>query len=62
MPEYEYTCTECGRQFEVRKPISQAAEDEQCPSCGGETKRKWSATNISSSSCGTSYGAPVRFG
>ena len=38
MPTYEYQCTECGREFEVRQRISEPALT-TCEKCGGAVKR-----------------------
>lgn len=42
MPTYEYQCTDCGREFEVRQRISEPALT-QCETCGGALKRLLSA-------------------
>ena len=38
MPTYEYQCTGCGREFEVRQRISEPALT-RCEQCGGAVKR-----------------------
>jgi putative FmdB family regulatory protein len=38
MPTYEYECRGCGRTFERRQSMSEAALRE-CPDCGGEVRR-----------------------
>jgi putative FmdB family regulatory protein len=38
VPTYEYQCTACGREFEVRQRISEPALT-QCEQCGGTVKR-----------------------
>lgn len=38
MPVYEYQCTECGNQFELRQKFSDAPASE-CPSCSGPVKK-----------------------
>ena len=38
MPTYEYQCTSCGREFEVRQRISEPALT-RCEQCGGVVKR-----------------------
>jgi len=43
MPEYAYKCTECGHAFDVKKSFSEAIRQEECPICGCETQRVWSA-------------------
>jgi putative FmdB family regulatory protein len=42
VPTYEYQCTDCGREFEVRQRISEAPLT-LCESCGGALKRLLSA-------------------
>lgn len=42
MPTYEYQCSGCGREFEVRQRISEPALT-QCETCGGTLKRLLSA-------------------
>jgi putative FmdB family regulatory protein len=38
VPTYEYQCTSCGREFEVRQRISEPALT-RCEQCGGVVKR-----------------------
>jgi putative FmdB family regulatory protein len=38
VPTYEYQCTGCGREFEVRQRISEPALT-RCEQCGGAVKR-----------------------
>ena len=42
MPTYEYQCTDCRREFEVRQRISEAPLT-VCEACGGTLKRLLSA-------------------
>ena len=42
MPTYEYQCNDCGREFEIRQRISEAALT-RCDACGGTVKRLLSA-------------------
>ena len=42
MPTYEYGCSKCGREFEVRQRISEAPLT-VCETCGGALKRLLSA-------------------
>ena len=42
MPTYEYQCTDCRREFEVRQRISEAPLT-LCEQCGGALKRLLSA-------------------
>ena len=36
MPVYEYRCTSCLEELELMRPISEADESADCPSCGSE--------------------------
>lgn len=46
MPIYEYQCTACDHQFELRQKFSDEPAKE-CPSCGGEVKKLISAAAFS---------------
>jgi putative FmdB family regulatory protein len=39
MAIYEYSCPHCEKEFEVLKPMSEAAGKTCCPHCGGEAER-----------------------
>lgn len=39
MPRYDYRCTGCGHQFELRQSFS-AATVQECPECGADSNRK----------------------
>ena len=39
MALYDYRCTQCGLEFEVSRPISQATEPARCPADGAESTR-----------------------
>lgn len=41
MPVYEYGCDVCGKRFEVRQSMHDAAVS-ACPECGGVTRRIYS--------------------
>jgi putative FmdB family regulatory protein len=45
MPAYDYRCTACNHQFEVRHGITQAGPT-KCPACGKKVKRMLSAAAI----------------
>jgi putative FmdB family regulatory protein len=45
MPLYEYQCRECGHRFERIRKFSDAPLTE-CPSCGGEVEKLFSAPAI----------------
>ncbi|MFH1169842.1 MAG: zinc ribbon domain-containing protein [Chloroflexota bacterium] len=34
MPIYEFYCSKCQKEFELLRPIGQAAEPACCPACG----------------------------
>lgn len=40
MPIYEYICWDCGKQFEVIRPISEADAPITCQHCKGENTRR----------------------
>ncbi|MFC1919400.1 FmdB family zinc ribbon protein [Chloroflexota bacterium] len=42
MPIYEYSCSNCGCQFELLRPFSKSDEDASCPSCMKVAKKKLS--------------------
>ena len=42
MPIYEYSCTSCGKRFEVRARIGEAPKEPKCPGCEGCGKRVFS--------------------
>jgi putative FmdB family regulatory protein len=42
---YEYSCDECGLQFEEMKPMSKSDEPEVCPECGETARKLVSAVN-----------------
>ncbi len=39
MPRYDYRCTGCGHQFELRQSFS-AATIQECPECGADSNRR----------------------
>ncbi|OIO55002.1 MAG: transcriptional regulator [Alphaproteobacteria bacterium CG_4_10_14_0_2_um_filter_63_37] len=45
MPIYEYRCTDCGHQFEVRQKMSDPAP-EGCPACGKPVEKLMSAAGF----------------
>ena len=42
MPLYEHRCESCKRIHDFFRPVSQAATEERCPICDGETSRVYS--------------------
>lgn len=45
MPAYDYRCTTCDRVFEVTRPVG-GTHAEECPECGGPTKRIFSPVGV----------------
>ena len=45
MPTYEYRCTKCGEHLEVVQSFKDAPLTE-CPQCGGELRKVYSAVGI----------------
>jgi putative FmdB family regulatory protein len=45
MPLYDYNCERCGT-FEAQRHHSEAGAPAECPQCGGEAARIWSAPVI----------------
>ena len=45
MPKYEYACKSCGEHMEVAQSFADAALTE-CPACGGELRKVFSAPSI----------------
>ncbi|MEZ5141664.1 MAG: FmdB family zinc ribbon protein [Acidimicrobiales bacterium] len=46
MPTYEYRCRECGTELEVVQAFTDDPLSE-CPECGGDLRKKFSAVGIS---------------
>lgn len=46
MPIYEFRCTQCG-DFEATHPMSTTPKNQPCPVCGGDARKLFSATNLS---------------
>ena len=40
MPIYEYYCADCGAEFEMIRPVSQADELATCEKCGSQARRQ----------------------
>lgn len=56
MPLYEYRCSKCGEQFEVRQAMGEDGSKLNCPRCQAGKPTKLMST-FSSSSSGGSFGA-----
>jgi len=39
MPIYEYRCSACNKKFDLLRPMSQAADQAECPKCKGQAAR-----------------------
>jgi len=40
MPMFQYVCTKCSREFELRRPRIDARKKAACPDCGSDAKRR----------------------
>lgn len=61
MPAYDFRCTECGHDFELRLSMSAYAEGEGrvCPECSSsQVERAWTAVNVIASGSRSSSPAP----
>jgi len=53
MPIYEYSCQDCGTEFEKFVRSITAKVEPKCPQCGGtHTKKEWSVFGTSASNGG----------
>ena len=50
MPIYEYRCTQCGENFEVRQGMGEDGSKVTCPKCQAGNPKKLLSTFFSSSS------------
>jgi putative FmdB family regulatory protein len=39
MPIYEYRCTKCGSEFELKRPFSEVHVPAPCARCGGSSEK-----------------------
>lgn len=46
MPIYEFSCAECGRVFERKRPVEKASQGARCPDCGKSAQRIFGAAII----------------
>jgi len=53
MPLVEFECNSCGERLERLVRATSEASPSPCPSCGGETRKIFSAFNAKSSSQGS---------
>ena len=62
MPRYDYRCTSCGSEFELRQTFSEAGSG-TCPLCSGAGQRLFHAVPVIYKGSGfytTDYGRPKR--
>lgn len=53
MPLYEYRCRDCGKVFELLRPMSEADQNLECPGChSSKIERQFST--FAAGGCGTS--------
>jgi len=57
MPIYEYRCPQCGQDFELMRPFSQADEPAPCPSCGSSGEK---LISVFASTLGFSIQVPAK--
>lgn len=47
MPIYEFKCKDCGKEFELKLPVSKAGEKQRCPECkSSNTLRLFSSVSV----------------
>ncbi len=39
MPTYEYRCSKCNKEFELKRPMSESKKTAICPECGSRANR-----------------------
>jgi len=60
MPVYEYLCTKCNIEFELRRPFSEADKAALCPKCNSEAQKLISAFGSKTGSYIQASGKPFR--
>ena len=60
MALYDFRCTTCGLEFEVSRPMAQAAEPAPCPVDGAESRRFFTMPMTFSKGSSASKGASGR--
>ncbi len=50
MPIYEYYCSKCDAEYELLRPVSQAAKTAPCATCGEPGERQLSTFSFKSNS------------
>jgi putative FmdB family regulatory protein len=43
VPRYEYACQQCEQHYDIDRPMSEASDPHQCPFCGADAKRVFTA-------------------
>jgi putative FmdB family regulatory protein len=46
VPRYLYQCPECSAEFELERPMAEAAEEGECPVCGSASARIWTMPKL----------------
>ena len=58
MPVFDYSCSGCGKTYDVYHKVREVVEDVVCPHCGStEHKKLFSAASVSMGSTSSSYSA-----
>lgn len=60
MALYDFRCTACGLEFEVSRPMAQAAEPARCPVDGAESRRFFTMPMTFSKGSSASKASPGR--
>ena len=55
MPIYEFGCTKCGEQFELSRPMAEAAAGAKCPKCKAAARRRFTATIITTGTASSDF-------
>jgi putative FmdB family regulatory protein len=60
MPVFDYTCSECGKSYDIYHKVREVLEDVVCPQCGSPKHKKlFSAATVSmGGSASASQSAP----
>ncbi|HTY37518.1 MAG TPA: FmdB family zinc ribbon protein [Bacteroidota bacterium] len=61
MPVFDYTCSSCGKAYDVYHKTREVVEDVVCPSCGSKEHKKLFSTamvSMGGTSASTSSSAP----
>lgn len=61
MPVFDYSCSECGKTYDVYHKVREVVEDVVCPQCGSKEHKKlfsMAAVSMGGSSASHSSSAP----